>query len=102
MMIITTYTAGTAGEASSSKWTKLNDQHESEHVDGLHGILRWLLGEGGDDDFDDDGDQEPGDDWNDDAEDLYLGEGYSNLQYEKRLEICIFAAVLPARPVQEE
>ena len=85
MMIITTYTAGTAGEASSSKWTKLNDQHESEHVDGLHGILRWLFGEDGDDDFEDDGDQERGDDSNDDDwnEDLYLGEGYSNLQYAK-------------------
>ena len=63
MMMITTYPAGAAGEASNSKWTKFNDQHESEHVDGLHGILRWLLGEdGGDDYFEDDGDQEPGDD----------------------------------------
>ena len=82
MMMITTYPAGTAGEASNSKWTKLNDQHESEHVDGLHGILRWLLGEGGDD-YEDNDDQEPGDDWNEDDEDLFLGEGYSNLQYEK-------------------
>ena len=63
MMMITTYPAGAAGEASNSKWTKFNDQHESEHVDGLHGILRWLLGEGvGDDDYEDDDYDDDGDD----------------------------------------
>ena len=60
MMIMITYTASTAGEASNGKRTKFYDKYESEHVDCLHGILRWLLGE--DDDYEDDGDQERGDD----------------------------------------
>ena len=37
--------AGSAREASFTKRTKFDDKHESEHVDGVHGVLRGLLGE---------------------------------------------------------
>ena len=37
--------AGSAREASFTKRTKFDDKHESEHVDGVHGVLRGLLSE---------------------------------------------------------
>ena len=62
MIIMITYTAGTPREASNSKRAKFNDQHESEHVDSLHCIFCWLLGEHGDDDDGDDDDDDGDDD----------------------------------------